>query len=446
MDFQWAEIQEKELLASSFHQSALSMALVSADGFFIHVNSSFCSLLGYAEEELSDKPWKSVIHPDDRDLLYSFLSDSPANDRSLKQHEIRYICRNGETLWTCVSISQITPSNGIRPLYFKLVQDVTERKRKEDDAKQAWNALLESERMYRMIADHSTDMISKHDRSGRFLYVSPACRKLLGYEPEELVGIIAYEMLHPEDLDAVPQPQDIVDGRSDIVLFSYRFRRKDGSYVWFETTGSILRGDDGEFKEALCTSRDISARKKLEHQLLQTNELLQQISNIDALTGVANRRRFDECYALEWRQALRFSTPLTVILIDIDYFKKYNDTYGHQKGDLCLQQVANALRAAVKRPGDIIARYGGEEFVIVLPFTDKRGAQTVAEQLRREVESLSIPHRQSDVSPVVTASLGTATVIPTLEMTSHELLLQADKALYQAKKDGRNRVKTYEPS
>lgn len=444
MDFQWTETHEKDLLTSSFQQSALSLALVSSDGFFIHVNSSFCSFLGYVEEELSGKQWESVIHPDDRDLLYSFLSDRPANGPSLNQHEIRYIRRCGEMLWASVSISQITQPNGTQPFYFKQVQDVTERKRAENEAEQAWNALRKSEQMYRIIADHSTDMISKHDGSGRFLYVSPACRKLLGYEPEELVGNIAYELFHPDDVGAMIKTQEGFNGSSDIVFTSYRVRRKDGSYVWFETTGSILRRDNGEFKEALFTSRDISTRKNLEQQLMQTNELLQRISTIDALTGVANRRSFDECYAMEWRQALRFSTPLTVILVDIDYFKKFNDTYGHQEGDLCLQQVADALRGAVKRPSDIIARYGGEEFVIVLPITDEVGAQKVAQQLRREVERLSIPHRQSDVSPVVTASLGTATIVPTREMTRHELLLQADKALYQAKKDGRNRVKTYE--
>ncbi|MBP1154737.1 MULTISPECIES: GGDEF domain-containing protein [unclassified Paenibacillus] len=442
MDLQWTEALEKDLFASSFQQSVLGMAIMSAEGFFTHINPSFCALLGYSEEELSGEHWESIIHPDDRALLGSLLADNPGNDPSFNKHEIRYIRRSGEALWTCLSISLVKPLSGSLPFYFKQVQDITEHKRAEEEANQAWSALRKSEEMYRIIAEHSTDMISKHDMSGNFLYVSPACRKLTGYEPEELIGRTAYELFHPDDMASLLQGQAGLEKSSELAFTSYRVRRKDGSYVWFETIGSILPDDNGEFKEVLCTSRDVSSRKNLEHQLLQSNELLQKISSIDALTGVANRRSFDESYALEWRQAIRYSTPLTVILVDIDYFKKFNDTYGHQEGDLCLKQVADALRRAANRPGDLIARYGGEEFVIVLPNTDATGASIVAERLRSEVENLSIPHMRSDVSHVVTASLGTATIVPTLELTRHELLLQADKALYQAKKDGRNRVRT----
>lgn len=442
MDLQWTDTLEKDLFASSFQQSVLGMAIVSAEGFFTHVNPSFCSLLGYSEEELSGELWESVIHPDDRVLLSSLLADNHGSGPSYNRYEIRYICRSGESLWTRLSISLIKPILGSPPFYFKQVQDITEHKRAEDEAKQAWNSLRKSEEMYRIIAEHSTDMISKHDKAGTFLYVSPACRKLTGYEPEELIGRVAYELFHPDDMASILQGQADLETSSDLVFNSYRVRRKDGSYVWFETTGSILRDDDGQFKEILCTSRDVSSRKNLEQQLLRSNELLQKISSIDALTGVANRRIFDESYAMEWRKAIRFSTPLTVILVDIDYFKTFNDTYGHQEGDLCLKQVADALRRAANRPGDLIARYGGEEFVIVLPSTDATGASIVAERLRAEVENLSIPHIRSDVSHVVTASLGTATIVPNLELTRHDLLLQADKALYQAKKDGRNRVRT----
>lgn len=443
MDLLWTMAQEKDWLASSFQQSALSMAFVSAEGYFTNMNPSFCALLGFSEHELAGKHFESIVQPDDRALIRSFLPGFQRNSPTSCQHEIRTVRPTGETLWILVMISHVKPLTG-PPFYFVQIQDISERKREEEEVRNAYEALRKSEEMYRVIIEHSYDMISKHDRTGAFLYVSPASRKLIGYEPEELIGKNVCELFHPEDLPALRNALTVLELRNDLSFTAYRIRRKDGSYVWFETTGTVLRRDDGEFGEMLCTSRDISTRKQLEHQLLQTNELLQKISSIDALTGVANRRSFDESYVREWRQAMRYANPLSVILVDIDYFKKFNDTYGHQEGDLCLTRVAEALRKTVKRHGDLIARYGGEEFVIVLPNTESVGARIVAEQLRTEIERLSIPHKCSDVSFFVTASLGTATIVPTPDLTRHDLILRADKALYQAKKNGRNQVQTFE--
>lgn len=162
--------------------------------------------------------------------------------------------------------------------------------------------------------------------------------------------------------------------------------------------------------------------------------------SIDGLTQINNRRRFDECLQHEWQRLTREKQPLALILIDIDYFKLYNDTYGHQAGDNCLQQVAQAINNALQRPADVAARYGGEEFAVILPNTDLAGAKTVAEKIRSLVQQLQITHQKSPVSRWVSGSLGVTCVVPDADKLPEQLIQKADQALYQAKVQGRDRL------
>jgi diguanylate cyclase (GGDEF)-like protein len=175
-------------------------------------------------------------------------------------------------------------------------------------------------------------------------------------------------------------------------------------------------------------------------KLRRANRRLSHLSSIDGLTGVANRRRFDRRLALEWRRSRRTLLPLSLVMVDIDCFKDFNDAHGHQAGDETLRQVAHALRASLHRAGDILARYGGEEFAALLPSTDLPHALRVAESLRERVQSLAIPHDASRVARVVTVSAGVATADPRGQDDVQTLVAQADQALYLAKRDGRNRV------
>ncbi|MEO1093954.1 MAG: diguanylate cyclase [Cyanobacteria bacterium J06638_28] len=188
--------------------------------------------------------------------------------------------------------------------------------------------------------------------------------------------------------------------------------------------------------------QEIEERIKAEQTLNDLNQRLKEMARVDALTRLANRRQFNEHIAAEWRRMRRLKSPLSLILCDIDFFKRYNDHYGHLAGDDCLQQVAAAMEREVKRPGDLLARYGGEEFVVVLPNTNPDGAFHLAEALRKAVFTLQIPHAASEVDSVVTLSLGVATCQPTSADDYYGLIQETDKVLYEAKKQGRNRTFT----
>lgn len=184
----------------------------------------------------------------------------------------------------------------------------------------------------------------------------------------------------------------------------------------------------------------IRARVRNHVELKVKTDLLETFATIDGLTGIPNRRSFDTALQKEWDRAAREGSPLSVLLMDIDHFKGYNDNYGHGKGDECLKSVASALSKTAARPADILARYGGEEFVAILPNTDHPGSVKIAEVFRKTVESLLIPHEFSATTDHVTISVGVHTLIPTPDHDVEYILKQADDALYRSKNEGRNRV------
>ncbi|HEY8602164.1 MAG TPA: diguanylate cyclase, partial [Thermomicrobiales bacterium] len=198
---------------------------------------------------------------------------------------------------------------------------------------------------------------------------------------------------------------------------------------------------------ALRLKHEIDRRAARERELIEVtrqleaaNERLQQISLTDGLTGLANRRHFDQVLRREWNRALRNRSPLALILADVDHFKRFNDTYGHQEGDGCLTAVAEALGECANRSSDLAARYGGEEFALILPGTDIEGARAVGERLLTNVTARAIPHRASSVGPIVSISAGVASVIPDEKLSTSALIAAADQALYQAKEAGRGRL------
>jgi two-component system, chemotaxis family, response regulator WspR len=186
------------------------------------------------------------------------------------------------------------------------------------------------------------------------------------------------------------------------------------------------------------------ALRETERQLKETNAELQRLNNLDGLTKLGNRRYFDEHLEVEWKRAVRTPALLSLLMIDVDHFKQYNDTYGHLAGDDALRKVAQALGRAASRGADLAARFGGEEFAVLLPATDAAGSRHVGEQLCRDVEDLKVPHRSSSVGDRLTVSIGVATLLPSLEQSALALIAAADQALYRAKEAGRNGVVSHD--
>ncbi|ACV69640.1 diguanylate cyclase [Desulfohalobium retbaense] len=198
----------------------------------------------------------------------------------------------------------------------------------------------------------------------------------------------------------------------------------------FRHTRRLVRMGDRMQKNLNTLNEELNAHK----------DVLSEMSYIDGLTGIANRRRFNETVEAEWQRGLRNNQALALVFLDLDYFKQYNDNYGHNLGDTCLIDVAKALQQSAKRCNDLVARYGGEEFVILLPDTDQEGAFAVGQKVLDNIRNLEIPHAFSPIAQVVTASVGVAVTIPGAERTPQDLIQTADAQLYAAKEAGRNQM------
>ena len=208
----------------------------------------------------------------------------------------------------------------------------------------------------------------------------------------------------------------------------------------FERDFIPIYSDGLQTMGSLWNYRDITDRKRAECKLKEANETLQQLYKTDSLTGIPNRRSFDEMVEKEWNRAKRKNTPISLMILDIDNYKAFNDAFGHLEGDKCLKKVASTISQLLNRSGDYVARYGGEEFTVILPETDLKGAAIVAESFRSTIESLQIGHIDHSV---VTISIGVATATPIHSLSYIELIQKADKALYEAKNNGKNRIELY---
>lgn len=275
----------------------------------------------------------------------------------------------------------------------------------------------------------------------KFSYIGPQIEPLLGWSQDSWVSVEDWAArMHPEDRErvvnfCVSQSKSGIDHEAD-----YRALTKDKGYVWIRDVVHVMRNAAGEVESLVGFMFDISERKKTEEQLLALQQELQALSFKDGLTGIANRRQFDASLEKEWAQASRDRTPLSLLMLDVDLFKQYNDLYGHLQGDACLITIARALGQAAVRPRDVVARFGGEEFVILLPETDAAGAHEVAERCQRLIEEQALVHTLSPHGQRVTLSIGVGTAVPDGTAQHSDLLQAVDRQLYTAKQKGRNRI------
>lgn len=431
---------EKEKMQLVFNTSPdASLITRLSDGLVVDVNTGFVSLSGYTREEVFGTTtvqinvWSSL---EDRQQFFAKLDEQGFCENM----EFAFQRKDGSQFNGMISARIITIQNVSHVI--SVVRDISERKRTEE-------ALIESEEQYRSILNASPDDITITDLEGRILMISPAAKEMFGYELDfdSFIGMQLLDFILPEDVERA---------RSNILRMyqgnnnkpnEYRGIRKDKSIFDIEVNSGFVRNANGQPIRMVFIVRDITERKRAE---LHIQELVQQLeaerniaqvnSITDSLTGLANRRYFDLALNTEFYRVKRTGETMSLIMIDVDHFKKFNDSYGHLAGDDCLVKIGSMLKSIIGRAPDIVARYGGEEFVVILPETESYGAKALAERIRKGVEVLGIPHVSSETAAYVTISLGVVSVNTTYMISPKQIVAMADEALYFAKSLGRNRT------
>ncbi|GEN57203.1 hypothetical protein GCM10012290_18750 [Halolactibacillus alkaliphilus] len=415
------------------------------DGAFVDVNGGFSTIFGYTREEvLQDHTAKICVwnQNDDRQQFIIKLKEQGICENM----EYLFKDKKGQQFYGIISARKIL-IQGV-PHSISVIRDITKRREVEQ-------ALMESEEQYRSILNASPDDITITDLEGYILMISPAAKQMFGYEESfnQFVGMHILDFIVPEDVErAKANIQKMYhDGASR--PNEYHGVRQDGSTFDIEVNSGFVRNPNGEPIRMVFIVRDITERKIADQQiqaLVQQLEIEKNTAQLhamtDSLTGLSNRRYFDLVLKTEFYRLRRSKMALSLIMLDIDHFKKFNDTYGHLNGDECLKKIGDTLRAIVGRTTDTVARFGGEEFIVILPETDAHGAINVAERIRSGVESLKINHSASDTAPYVTVSLGVVSVNPSNVISPKHIVETADKALYAAKNNGRNRMEVIDES
>ncbi|WP_349962888.1 diguanylate cyclase [Rhizobium sp. ZPR3] len=407
------------------------VSLASPEGELRFVNHAYAHHYG---REPNDMVGKS---------LFDFI---PASERAEVEEHLRQVCNvdysvenqnqvllpDGRVRWMVWTNKALRDLDGYVTAIHSVGKDIHDRIVGEQ-------RLKESEARYRLLADHGTDMVFQLDRDLIYRYVSPACREIFGREPEDLIGAQPMAFLHSEEVDHLELAfRQLLEGRAERNLLSCRFRHREGYWIWVEAQLKALKDPHSSMPSGLIgTLRDISVRKVIEEQLHDANRRLQALADQDGLTGLSNRRMFDAAFTREFDLASQGEHNLALLMVDVDWFKSFNDGYGHPAGDECLRKIGGAIRAQA-RSGDVVARYGGEEFAVLLPNASHAEAIELGESIRTSVLKLTIEHKDSP-NRIVTVSVGVASMRAE-DANCGMFLGRADGALYRAKGDGRNRV------
>ncbi|MDR3491794.1 MAG: diguanylate cyclase [Gammaproteobacteria bacterium] len=421
------ELHEKHLhdITASLGEGLL---VVNSEGIVNFINAAACKMLGWREDEVLGKNGHSIFHraPNDNSaeaMICSFVTESK-NKQLYTSDEEFYWHKDGTKFPISVTVTPISFQNDTTGAVIAF-RDITKEKQERD-----WLRLMQA------AIEYSPSSVMLMDTDAKIIYSNPQVSITTGYSREELYGrctsIFQSGQSSAKDYDHMWKT--ILSG--NVWTGELLDRRKDGSLFWEALSVAPVTDEHGVINHFVAVSQDNTEKKKMQ-------TLLQEMSFHDSLTEIANRRRFDDYFDLEWRRAKRKDTSFAIIMADIDFFKLYNDSLGHQAGDQCLKKVAQAMKNKIIRSGDLLARYGGEEFVCLLPETDLNGARHLAEILRLCILNLKIPHPNSSVSKYVTISLGVAAFdSDKVKSCANDLLLRAaDDALYVAKSSGRNCVK-----
>ncbi|MGI4757590.1 MAG: sensor domain-containing diguanylate cyclase [Janthinobacterium lividum] len=436
--------------AQPFSAHALEVALNSLpvgvswarteDQAIIFTNRKFTEMFGYVARDFQDiDDWIDRGYPLESDRALArqrwgeYFQQPGSKESPVDPIEILVRSKTGE-LKTVIVSGIILPATGWALATFV---DITERKQNEEALRRAERLALENQAIFTLLVAHSQEMMVLVSPSGTPSFVSPAVGRLTGYTAEEYLALPEWAFLHPEDRE---QAAVIVDQLKEGLLqqvFRYRALQKSGQYRWVEAaiTGYLENGTD-RLGGYVSLVRDITDQKLQTDHLTAENHQLTCIALRDELTGIANRRQFNEALRTESLRQTRSEKGFSLLWLDIDHFKQFNDIYGHLAGDECLKQIAQMVKHMLRRESDLFARYGGEEFVALLPATDAAGALTLSKSIVQAVVSLAIPHKGSP-HDIVTVSIGASSCSPGEDLDVNVLLHTADAALYRAKAAGR---------
>lgn len=397
-----------------------------------HYASPACyEILGYSQEEMLALRATDVLHPDDQERVLDLVGSEKQN------HGLTYRTRrkDGRYIWVEATGKPVKVAGYDEPLRLGILRDIDWRVATEQ-------RLKSSEARYRLLADNSTDIVFELDAALRQTYVSPSMREILGYDPTTLIGARQVDLVHAEDMARhLLAFETLLSGHCERMSITNRARHRDGRWIWMETELRSIRDLENEAVLGIVgSSRDISKRKIIEDELANANRRLKLLASEDALTGLSNRRTFDEALARECEQAASNGSSVALVMFDVDHFKALNDRYGHLIGDDCLRDIGRLMKEVHHdQIGSVASRYGGEEFAVLLPSRNEADAAQIGELIRTGVLALSIAHADSKLG-IVSISAGAAAVSPRAGYNHLSLLRDADRALYAAKAASRNLV------
>lgn len=393
-----------------------------------------------AGEINSSRAWSAMVHPEDRERLESAVEAALRAGTGYRER-FRVTGRDGAMLWILGYARVVRgPGGSVRLEGVNL--DVTD-----------WvDALTASETRFTATFEQAAVGIAHVALDGTWLNVNRRCLDIVGYPKEELLQLTFGDITHPDDIEADwALVRELLRGERSTYSMEKRYFTKGKRLIWVNLTVSLVRKADGSPDYFISVIEDITQRKRIENERdeliaqleervrLRTAEL-EILSFTDPLTGIANRRSFDQYLEAEWNRAVRTRQPLSLVLVDVDFFKNMNDNAGHNAADHALKSVASCLKGVAQRAADLAARYGGDEFVLVLPDTNPEGALAIARRVQELVRDLDVRHPGSPIAAKLTLSQGLATACPDSKGTCISLVLDADRALYRAKQMGRNRI------
>lgn len=440
----------KEYFEKLFDEVPEAIVIADPSGRVIRINGEFSRMFGYTRQEAAGRPVDELLAPGAAAAEANAITGAVANGQKIAREAVRFR-KDGQPIHVSILGVPIMLRDRQVAVY-GIYRDISDRKRAEADL-QLEKAYLDN------LVETAPDAIVVIDPVGRVTLHNTAFCRMFGYTPQEVLGRRVDDLVVPGHLDEEGRQltQAVMDGGR--ATMETRRRRKDGTTLPVLVVGTPI-AVAGRKVAAYAIYRDLSDIKRAQDEILESqrqlmkanaelqertrqleavNVQLERISNYDGLTAIPNRRYFEHFYDLEWRRALREQKWLTVIMIDVDFFKAFNDRHGHLAGDECLKKLALSLQI-VNRASDLVSRYGGEEFVAVLSGTDPDAARALAERMRQRVHDLALVHGASPVCPYVTVSMGIASQVPTVTASPEALLLKADQALYLAKSLGRDRI------